>query len=50
MNHLTRIGLFGIGLAAYWPQFKGLKPRLQGYLRKVHGPIERQDKIRTRLL
>ncbi|MBI2946855.1 MAG: L-fucose/L-arabinose isomerase family protein [Verrucomicrobia bacterium] len=26
-----KLGLFGIGLAAYWPQFKGLKPRLAGY-------------------
>ena len=41
MQHPTRIGLFGIGLAAYWPQFKGLKPRLQGYLREVHRRLER---------
>ena len=27
-----RVGLFGIGLEAYWPQFKGLKKRLEGYL------------------
>src|ERR1700739_3289474 len=27
-----RVGLFGIGLDAYWPQFKGLKNRLGGYL------------------
>jgi L-arabinose isomerase len=26
-----KVGLFGIGLAAYWPQFKGLKRRLEGY-------------------
>ena len=26
-----KIGVFGIGLAAYWPQFKGLKQRLEGY-------------------
>jgi L-arabinose isomerase len=26
-----RIGVFGIGLAAYWPQFKGLKERLESY-------------------
>lgn len=25
------IGLFGIGLDTYWPQFEGLKERLQGY-------------------
>jgi L-arabinose isomerase len=29
------IGLFGIGLAAYWPQFEGLKERLEGYQRHV---------------
>ena len=26
-----RIGLFSIGLAAYWPQFEGLRERLAGY-------------------
>jgi len=26
-----RIGVFGIGLAAYWPQFEGLRERLEGY-------------------
>ncbi len=26
-----KVGLFGIGLAAYWPQFPGMKERLQGY-------------------
>lgn len=26
-----KIGLFSIGLAAYWPQFPGLKERLTGY-------------------
>ena len=30
-----RIGLFGIGLDAYWPQFQGLKERLEGYLARV---------------
>lgn len=30
-----KIGLFGIGLDAYWPQFKGLKERLEGYLDEV---------------
>ncbi len=28
-------GLFGIGLEAYWPQFAGLKERLEGYLKTV---------------
>ena len=27
-----KIGLFGIGLDSYWPQFEGLKSRLEGYL------------------
>jgi len=27
-----KIGLFGIGLDAYWEQFEGLKSRLEGYL------------------
>lgn len=26
-----KVGLFGIGLDTYWPQFKGLKERLEGY-------------------
>ena len=30
-----RVGLFGIGLAAYWEQFPGLEERLKGYLRVV---------------
>jgi L-arabinose isomerase len=30
-----RIGLFGIGLDAYWPQFAGLRERLEGYLSVV---------------
>jgi hypothetical protein len=25
------VGLFGIGLDTYWPQFEGLKERLEGY-------------------
>jgi predicted dehydrogenase len=28
-----KIGLFGIGLDTYWPQFEGLKERLEGYLK-----------------
>jgi L-arabinose isomerase len=30
-----KIGLFGIGLDTYWPQFEGLKDRLEGYLNTV---------------
>jgi len=31
----ARVGLFGIGLDTYWPQFTGLKERLQGYQRSI---------------
>jgi L-arabinose isomerase len=31
VRHTARIGVFGIGLAAYWPQFEGLKDRLERY-------------------
>ena len=30
-----RLGLFGIGLDTYWPQFKGLKNRLVGYQKQI---------------
>ena len=30
-----RVGLFGIGLAAYWSQFEGLEERLKGYVERV---------------
>jgi L-arabinose isomerase len=30
-----KIGLFGIGLDTYWPQFDGLKERLEGYIAEV---------------
>jgi len=30
-----RIGLFGIGLEAYWEQFAGLEDRLRGYTSRV---------------
>jgi L-arabinose isomerase len=38
-----RVGLFGIGLEAYWPQFAGLKERLEGYVRVVSKNLERPD-------
>jgi L-arabinose isomerase len=34
-KHPLRVGLFGIGLEAYWPQFDGLKSRLEWYLGQV---------------
>lgn len=36
-----RVGLFGIGLDTYWPQFAGLEERLKGYLRKVADRLQR---------
>lgn len=38
-----RIGLFGIGLDTYWPQFPGLKERLEGYLGVVESKLRRPD-------
>jgi L-arabinose isomerase len=40
-NSPVRVGLFGIGLDTYWPQFTGLKERLEGYLAVVSGKLER---------
>lgn len=34
-----KIGLFGIGLDTYWPQFEGLKERLEGYLKVVENKL-----------
>jgi L-arabinose isomerase len=35
MTSNTKIGLFGIGLDTYWPQFQGLLDRLNGYQRQI---------------
>ena len=35
----VRIGLFGIGLDTYWPQFPGLLGRLTGYQRQIAGQL-----------
>ena len=43
MSSTTRIGLFGIGLDTYWPQFPGLKERLEDYLAIVHSKLEREN-------
>ena len=40
-NSPVRVGLFGIGLDTYWPQFAGLKERLEGYLEIVSGKLAR---------
>ena len=36
-----KVGLFGIGLDAYWDQFEGLEQRLTGYLQQVHDKLVR---------
>jgi L-arabinose isomerase len=36
-----RVGLCGIGLDAYWPQFAGLKERLEGYVRQIARQLEK---------
>jgi len=36
-----RVGLCGIGLDAYWPQFAGLRERLEGYVGQVATRLER---------
>ncbi|MCG3149352.1 MAG: L-arabinose isomerase [Verrucomicrobiae bacterium] len=40
MKSNVRIGLFGIGLDTYWPQFKGLRERLVGYQRQIGKKIK----------
>jgi len=35
-----RVGVFGIGLAAYWPQFDGLRERLEGYQQGIEARLE----------
>ena len=39
-NTLLKVGLFGIGLEAYWEQFDGLKERLGDYVEIVAGKIK----------
>ncbi|MGB7230158.1 MAG: hypothetical protein WBD19_00690 [Candidatus Acidiferrum sp.] len=36
-----RVGLFGIGLDTYWPQFAGLRERLSGYLQEVAQKLQK---------
>ena len=38
---VLKIGLFGIGLEAYWEQFDGLKLRLENYISLVHQKLEK---------
>jgi L-arabinose isomerase len=39
MRSTLKIGLFGIGLDAYWEQFEGLKERLEGYFSIVEDKL-----------
>jgi len=41
----AKVGVFGIGLEAYWGQFGGLKQRLEGYQRSVEERIGRWAKV-----
>src|SRR5215467_11481410 len=42
-NQSFRVGLFGIGLDTYWPQFEGLQQRLVGYLQQVEQQLQRHE-------
>ncbi len=39
----VKVGLFGIGLDTYWPQFKGLKDKLVGYQSEINKKIASRD-------
>jgi L-arabinose isomerase len=41
--HLLKIGVFGIGLEAYWSQFPGLDERLRGYTQSVAEKLKQPD-------
>lgn len=43
--HKLKIGLFGIGLDTYWPQFEGLKDRLESYISEVDTKLNAFDAI-----
>ena len=38
-----KLGLFGIGLDTYWPQFAGLRERLTGYQSRIAGQLRKMD-------
>lgn len=40
-----RVGLVGLGLETYWPQFEGLEQRLRGYLGTVEEKVESDDRV-----
>src|SRR5215467_5846564 len=45
MGREFTVGLFGIGLEAYWPQFAGLRERLTGYLERVAGGFRGRARV-----
>lgn len=40
MNSTVKVGLFGIGLDTYWPQFEGLLENLIGYQKEISNRIK----------
>jgi len=40
MSKKIKVGLFGIGLDTYWPQFDGLLDKLKGYQEQIKNKIE----------
>jgi L-arabinose isomerase len=39
MSSKIKVGLFGIGLDTYWPQFEGLLEKLLGYQEQIKHKI-----------
>jgi L-arabinose isomerase len=42
---MAKVGVFGIGLEAYWSQFDGLKERLEGYRQHVEEQLGRWAQV-----
>lgn len=43
MDRKLKVGLFGIGLSTYWPQFEGLEERLSAYVGQIAKKLARPD-------
>ena len=43
ISNKLKVGLYGIGLDAYWEQFEGLKEKLESYVEVVSGKIKNYD-------
>ncbi len=58
-NSRLIIGIYGVGLKAYWPQFEGLEQRLTGYIKYIENKVSAygdvfnfglvDDELRSRL-